>query len=95
MYTEGLLDVDFISQGSNIWAAKVNAGNVGVFSYWRLQNTALSPETAGMYEVMLPVHAEGNSACLPRNMDIIEFGAALTTDNRDIGGGPPVAGRAV
>ena len=33
---------------------------------------------------MLPVHAEGTNACLPRNMDIIEFGAALTTDNRDI-----------
>ena len=33
---------------------------------------------------MVPVHVEGRNACLPRNMDIIEFGAALTTDNRDI-----------
>ena len=41
-------------------------------------------EAAADYEVMLPVHAEGTEACLPRNMDIIEFGAALTTDNRDI-----------
>ena len=84
MYLEGLLDIDFISQGSSIWAAKVNEGNTGMFSYWRLQNTALSPEVASDYEVMLPVHAEGTEACLPRNMDIIEFGAALTTDNRDI-----------
>ena len=84
MYQEGLLDVDFISQGSSIWAAKVNEGNTGMFSYWRLQNTALTPETASDYQVMLPVHAEGKKACLPRNMDIIEFGAALTTDNRDI-----------
>ncbi len=84
LYTEGLLDIDFISQGSNIWAAKVNAGNVGVFSYWRLQNTALSPDVAAAYQILLPVHAEGTAACLPRNMDIIEFGAALTTDNRDI-----------
>ena len=84
LYLEQLLDIDFISQGSSIWAAKVNEGNTGMFSYWRLQNTALTPETAQKYQVMLPVHAEGANACLPRNMDIIEFGAALTTDNRDI-----------
>lgn len=84
MYAEGLLDIDFISQGSNIWAAKVNEGNVGLFSYWRLQNTALSAETTAAYRLMIPVHAEGTQARLPRNMDTIEFGAALTTDNRDI-----------
>ena len=84
MYLEGLLDIDFISQGSSIWAAKVNEGNTGMFSYWRLQNTALNPGVAADYEIMLPPHAEGREACLPRNMDIIEFGAALTTDNRNI-----------
>lgn len=83
MYLEGLLDVDFISQGSNIWAAKVNQGNTGLFSYWRLQNTALNPEVAGQYRVMVPVSGEEAKACLPRNMDIIEFGAAVTSDCRD------------
>ncbi|MBQ6287908.1 MAG: extracellular solute-binding protein [Clostridia bacterium] len=84
LYQEKLLDIDFISQGGSIWAAKVNEGNTGMFSYWRLQNTALNPGVAGNYEIMLPVHAEGKAACLPRNMDIIEFGAALTKDNRNI-----------
>ncbi len=84
LYREGLLDIDFISQGSTIWAEKVNEGNTGMFSYWRLQNTALNPAVAADYEIMLPVHAEGRQACLRRNMDVIEFGAALTTDNRDI-----------
>ncbi|MBQ8094786.1 MAG: extracellular solute-binding protein [Clostridia bacterium] len=84
LYKEHLLDVDFISQGSNIWAAKVNTGNVGMFSYWRLQNTALRPEIAQAYQLLIPVHTDGRKACLPRNMDIIEFGAALTTDNRDV-----------
>ena len=84
LYQEKLLDIDFISQGSSIWAAKVNEGNTGMFSYWRLQNTALAPGIAENYQVMIPVHAEGTKACLPRNMDIIEFGAALTTDNRNI-----------
>ena len=84
LYAEGLLDVDFISQGSNIWADKVNQGNVGLFSYWRLQNTALRPGVTSMYRVMKPVAAEGFQARLPRLIDLIEFGAALTTDNRDI-----------
>ena len=83
MVREGLLDADFISQGSSIWAAKVNQGNVGLFSYWRLLNTALTPDTADMYQVMIPVDAGGTRACLPRNMDIIEFGAAVTTACRD------------
>ena len=84
MYEEGLLDIDFISQGSNIWAAKMNEGNVGFFSYWRLQNTALNSEIAAAYELLIPVYAEGTQARLPRNMDTVEFGAALTADNRDI-----------
>ena len=81
---EGLMDVDFVSQGSNIWAEKVNEGNTGFFSYWRLQNTALDPAVAAGYEIMLPVHTEGGRACMPRLIDLVEFGAALTTDNPDI-----------
>ena len=37
-----------------------------------------------MYRVMKPVHAEGCRACLPRLIDLIDFGAALTVDNRDV-----------
>ena len=80
LYAEDLLDIGFISQGSNIWADKVNQGNVGMFSYWRLQNTALSPSVVSMYRVMKPVHAEGCRACLPRLIDLIDFGAALTVE---------------
>ncbi len=83
-YTEGLLDAECISQGSNIWAAKVNQGNCGMFSYWRLQNTALASDLAREYRIMLPPHAEQTQACLPRNMDIIEFGAAITKSCRDV-----------
>jgi len=84
MAEEGILDIDFISQGSNIWADKVNEGNVGLFSYWRLQNTALSAQVTGQYRLMIPVAAEGREACLPRLIDLVDFGAALTVDNRDI-----------
>ena len=81
---EGLLDIESLTQGSNLWAAKVNQQKAGYFTYWRLINTALSEDIAADYEVMLPVHAEGYKASLARTKDEIEFGAALTIQNHDI-----------
>lgn len=81
---EGLLDVESLTQGSNLWAAKVNQQKAGYFTYWRLKNTALSDDIAADYAVMLPVHAEGYKASLARTEDAIEFGAALTIQNHDI-----------
>ncbi len=81
---EGLLDVESLTQGSNLWAAKVNQQKAGYFTYWRLKNTALSDDIAADYVVMLPVHAEGYEASLARTEDAIEFGAALTIQNHDI-----------
>ena len=81
---EGLLDVESLTQGSNLWAAKVNQQKAGYFTYWRLKNTALSDDIAADYVVMLPVHAEGYKASLARTEDAIEFGAALTIQNHDI-----------
>lgn len=81
---EGLLDVESLTQGSNLWAAKVNQQKAGYFTYWRLKNTALSDDIAADYVVMLPVHAESYEASLARTEDAIEFGAALTIQNHDI-----------
>ena len=75
---------DLLTQGSNLWAAKVNQQKAGYFTYWRLKNTALSDDIAADYVVMLPVHAEGYEASLARTEDEIEFGAALTIQNHDI-----------
>lgn len=81
---EHLLDIECITQGSNIWSAKVNQGTAGMFSYWRLGNTALKPEIAADYQLMLPVHAEGTRAVLPRLIDDIEFGAAISVTCSDV-----------
>ena len=81
---EKLLDVAFITQGSNLWGAKVNQDTAGYFSYWRLQNTALSPDVANQFVCMLPVSADGYQAKLGRLVDVVEFGAALTVQNRDV-----------
>jgi len=64
LYQEELLDIDFISQGSTIWAEKVNEGSVGMFSYWRLQNTALNPDVAANYGICcLFMPKAGRLAC--------------------------------
>lgn len=81
---EGLLDVSFITQGSNLWGAKVNQDTAGYFSYWRLQNTVLSPDIADQFVCILPVSAQGTQAKLGRLADVVEFGASLTTQNKDV-----------
>lgn len=81
---EKLLDVECITQGSNLWGAKVNTDTAGYFSYWRLGNTVLTQDVAEQFACMLPVHAEGYDACLGRLEDVVEFGAALTVQNQHI-----------
>jgi len=81
---EKLLDVACITQGSNLWGAKVNEGTAGYFSYWRLSNTVLKPDLAAQFACMLPVAAQGYQTRLTRLSDVVEFGASLTVQNRDI-----------
>lgn len=81
---EGLLDVECITQGSNLWGAKVNKGTTGFFSYWRLGNTVLTGDVAAQYECMLPVAASGYPVRMSRLSDVVEFGASLTIHNRHI-----------
>lgn len=84
LYAERLLDMECLTQGSNVWGAKVNRNTAGYFSYWRLKNTALIPSVADQYVCMLPVAADGCRAVMSSKTDSIEFGAALTSQNRDI-----------
>lgn len=81
---EKLLDVECITQGSNLWGAKVNSDTAGYFSYWRLGNTALKESIADQFACILPVSAQGYQAKLGRMTDIVEFGAALTVQNQDV-----------
>ncbi len=83
LMSEGLIDLECLTQGSSLWSAKVNRGTTGFFSYWRLGNSALKSDIAARYECMLPVGADC-TPCLPRIKDVVEFGAALTVQNGHI-----------
>ena len=83
LYTEGLMDPESITQDSNVWATKVNAGNVGYTTYLRLQNTALTAETIENYVPILPPASE-YGVQVPRLLEVPEFGAALTIANEHI-----------
>ena len=81
---EKLLDVECITQGSNLWMVKTNRDTSGYFSYWRLGNTALDSRITEQFECMLPVAAKGYQVRLPRYSDVVEFGASLTVQNNHI-----------
>lgn len=83
LYEEGLLDPESLTQDSNLWANKVNAGEVGAFNYLRLINTALTnPDTIQHFESMLPPASE-YGVTVPQIMEIPDAGAYLTSTNND------------
>jgi putative aldouronate transport system substrate-binding protein len=85
-YRERLLDMESLTQDSNAWAVKVNAGRVGFFSYLRMYNSALTNNPQDTYVSMLPPVATGYRAAVPRFMEAAgqTRGAVLTTSNRFI-----------
>lgn len=83
LYAEGLMDPESLTQDSNLWANKVNAGQVGYFCYLRLINTALTPETYAHFKSMLPPVAEGYKASVSSILEIPDPGAYLTSTNSD------------
>lgn len=82
-YKEGLLDPEAITQDSNVWGTKMNAGRVGYTTYLRLINTALKPEIAEMYTSIIPP-ASKYGVCVPRILEVPTFGAAVTVANKYI-----------
>ncbi len=84
LYSEGLMDKECISQNANVWSTKINKESTGLFTYWRLQNTALSQELVSQFSLMLPVSYNGVKPQVSATLERIEFGAALTVANSHI-----------
>lgn len=82
-YEEGLLDPESITQDSNVWGTKMNAGRVGYTTYLRLINTALQPDIAKMYTSIIPPASE-YGVKVPRILEVPTLGAALTVANKHI-----------
>ena len=83
LYKEGLFDPESITQDSNVWATKVNAGNVGYTTYLRLINTAITSEIAQNYVSILPPASEFGVQ-VPRILEVPEPGASVTIANKYI-----------
>ncbi len=82
-YSEGLLDPEAITQDSNVWGTKMNAGQVGYTTYLRLINTALQPEIAQQFVSILPPASE-YGVSVPRILEVPSMGAAITVANKHI-----------
>ena len=83
LYEEELMDPESLTQDSNLWANKVNNGEVGYFCYLRLINTAIKAENIGNYKSILPPAAEGAKACVSQILEVPEAGVYLTKNCKD------------
>ncbi len=83
LYDEGLMDPESLTQDSNLWANKVNEGQVGYFCYLRLINTAIAAENIGNYKSILPPVADGCKAAVSQILEVPEAGAYLTSNCKD------------
>ena len=83
LYEEELMDPESLTQDSNLWANKVNNGEVGYFTYLRLINTAINAENIGNYKSILPPVADGYKASVSAILEIPDPGAYLTKNCKD------------
>lgn len=84
LYAEGLMDPEALTQDSNAWGTKMNAGLNGYTTYLRLINTALQPEIADQFISILPPKAEGFDVQVPEILEIPTWGAYITATNEHV-----------
>ncbi len=83
LYEEDLLDHESLTQDSNLWANKVNAGEVASFAYLRLINTALSADVYKDFTSILPPADPEYGASVSSILEVPDQGALLTVTNAD------------
>ncbi len=83
LYEEGLMDPESLTQDSNLWANKVNNGEVGYFCYLRLINTAIKAENVENFKSILPPAADGYKVAVSQILEVPEAGAYLTSNCKD------------
>ena len=77
------MDPESLTQDSNLWANKVNAGQVGYFCYLRLINTAISADNVPNFKSILPPVAAGYKAAVSQILEVPTAGAYLTSNCKD------------
>ena len=82
-YSERLLDMESLTQDSNAWGIKMNAGNVGFTAYLRLINTALTAETGANFVSIIPPRSN-HGVQVPRLIEVPSPDATITVANRYI-----------
>ena len=83
LYEEGLMDPESLTQDSNLWANKVNEGQVGYFCYLRLKATAIQEDKIGNFKSILPPVADGYKAAVSSILELPEPGVYLTKNCKD------------
>lgn len=84
MYDEGLTDAEILSQDINTVGSKLQEGNVGFFTGWRL--TAMGWENGVEKDCTLymPTSPEGTTPCFARYLEVAKDGAFITSTNQHV-----------
>ena len=79
LYEEGLMDVEVISQDTEMMKAKINEGKIGYFTQWRLSASGYDPASEA-YELYVP----GDGAKIPRMVDMASQIVYITSTNEHV-----------
>jgi putative aldouronate transport system substrate-binding protein len=84
-YSEGLIDLESLTQDINAHNAKINSGNLGTLWRWRMMAMLTPEDVVAQYTGMLPVGAlSGTRPQVHRYLELPGRGAYITTACKDI-----------
>ena len=84
-YSEGLIDVEALTQNTSSFEAKVNNSQVGMFWRWRMKAMLSPDEIVNQYVSILPLAAlPGVTPVVNRYLELPGTGAMITTACKDI-----------
>jgi putative aldouronate transport system substrate-binding protein len=84
-YSEGLIDMEALTQNLSSFEAKINNSQVGMFWRWRMMAMLSPDEIVEQYVGILPVAAiPGVTPVVNRYLELPVYGAMITTACKDI-----------
>jgi putative aldouronate transport system substrate-binding protein len=83
-YTDGLIDIESVTQATAEFEAKVNSGILGSFWRWRMLAMGTEDSVVEQYESIIPVAAPDVTPQVPVFLETPGFGAALTINCDDV-----------
>ncbi len=83
-YNAGLIDIEAVTQDTNAFESKVNAGSLGCFWRWRMTAMGTDEAVYSQYKCIMPIAADGYQVKMAKYLEMPTFGAAITVGCKDV-----------